>query len=165
MLRLSYLHYLCFIVFIAFVVLTISSTLGKDLRCPLNLEPQELAPYPYDSTKYYKCLSSGLIQVLTCPTGQTFSLIQRKCTEFDYGHGELEPATPARTTSPSPDRRDCAHGDAEGGPKSNGAGIQTNECECPPTTPCPIEPPTTTTTTSTTPCPCPDTTPCPVVST
>lgn len=141
----SHFYYLHSTVFIAFVVLTFSSGLGKDLRCPLNLEPNELAPYPYDSTRYYRCLSSGLLQVASCPTGQTFSLIQLKCTDFDYGHGEIDPAAPAPKTSTSPDRINCSHGGEEDAPNSKDTGIR-NECECPETTPCPVI------------------TPCPVVS-
>lgn len=105
-----------FLVLLTLVVLAVSSARGKDLRCPLNLEPYDLAPYPYDTTKYYECLPSGLLKISTCPTGQTFSLINAKCTEFDHGYGDREYGVPAVAATDSPNKLDCASGGVEGIP-------------------------------------------------
>lgn len=82
---------------VAIVVLAVSSALGNVLKCPNNLEPNDLWPNSNNSNKYYKCLPSGLLQPLTCPTGQYFDKAKLECfkpAKILEGYGEMESPQP-----------------------------------------------------------------------
>lgn len=88
---------------LAILTLVVASALGRDLRCPLNLEPYDLAHNPHDLTKYYRCLPNGLLEDLTCPAGQIFNPNNLECFRDDTcGDGFEEVDTPTVPTTLPP---------------------------------------------------------------
>lgn len=51
-----------------------TTTFARNLRCPGNLNPREVAANSYDRTKYFLCTDEGMLQEKDCDSGEEFDV-------------------------------------------------------------------------------------------
>lgn len=67
------------------LLLAVNAALGRNIRCPANLDTNEVVANQYDSTKYFMCTSSGLLEEKQCEAGHEFDK-DRLVRTLDYSH-------------------------------------------------------------------------------
>lgn len=61
-----------YFVLVLILLLAVTATLARNLRCPANLNTDEVVANKYDSTKYFLCTAAGLLEEKQCDPGHEF---------------------------------------------------------------------------------------------
>lgn len=62
------------------LLLAVTVTLARNLRCPANLDTNELVANQYDSTKYFMCTAAGILEERQCEAGDEFDKERLVCS-------------------------------------------------------------------------------------
>lgn len=66
------------------VLCIISTVYARNLRCPGNLNTDEVVANSYDSTKYFECTAQGLLEEKQCESGFEFDPIRLVCFYYKF---------------------------------------------------------------------------------
>lgn len=54
---------------------------ARNLRCPGNLDTDQVVANSYDAAKYFRCTADGLLEELNCAYGEEFDALRGHCTQ------------------------------------------------------------------------------------
>lgn len=59
-------------VLVLLLLLAVTATFARNLRCPANLNTNDVIGNKYDSTKYFLCNADGIFEEKQCDAGHEF---------------------------------------------------------------------------------------------